>query len=106
MRVKGGATNAQSVSGTAKGGSLGNGQTTLSEDEIKHMIAEGAYLRAAQRGFAPGGEIGDWLEAEREILGALEACPLERRPDGAILGQELQHRGVLVETPPADATAR
>lgn len=22
------------------------------------------------------------------------------------LGQELQHRGVLVETPPADATAR
>jgi hypothetical protein len=78
----------------------------LSEDEIRHMIAEAAYLRAAHRGFAPGGETDDWLEAEREILGALQGRLPGRRPEGAILGQELQHRGVLPETPPADATVR
>lgn len=31
------------------------------------LIAERAYLRAEQRGFAPGGEVEDWLAAEREI---------------------------------------
>jgi Protein of unknown function (DUF2934) len=30
-------------------------------------IALAAYYRAEQRGFAPGGELGDWLEAEREL---------------------------------------
>ncbi|WP_341892843.1 DUF2934 domain-containing protein [Variovorax sp. YR752] len=28
------------------------------------MIAEAAYFRAQARGFAPGGELEDWLEAE------------------------------------------
>ncbi|QSA97688.1 sterol desaturase family protein [Methylococcus sp. EFPC2] len=31
------------------------------------MIAEAAYFRAEKRGFAPGFEILDWLEAEREV---------------------------------------
>lgn len=31
------------------------------------MIAEAAYFRALERNFAPGMEIDDWLEAEREI---------------------------------------
>ncbi|MGZ8217502.1 sterol desaturase family protein [Methylomagnum sp.] len=31
------------------------------------MIAEAAYYRAEKRGFAPGQECRDWLEAEREI---------------------------------------
>jgi hypothetical protein len=35
------------------------------------MIAERAYLRAAERGFAPGGELEDWLYAEREVDGQL-----------------------------------
>jgi hypothetical protein len=30
-------------------------------------IAEAAYLRAQERGFAPGYELEDWLAAEREI---------------------------------------
>jgi len=30
-------------------------------------IALAAYYRAEQRGFAPGGELEDWLEAEREL---------------------------------------
>lgn len=35
------------------------------------MIAEAAYFRAETRGFAPGSEIQDWLEAEAGIDGAL-----------------------------------
>jgi hypothetical protein len=31
------------------------------------MIAERAYLRASERGFAPGGELDDWLNAERAV---------------------------------------
>jgi hypothetical protein len=31
------------------------------------MIAEAAYYRAERRAFAPGHEIEDWLQAEREI---------------------------------------
>ena len=31
------------------------------------MIAELAYFRAEQRGFAPGGELQDWLDAEAEV---------------------------------------
>jgi hypothetical protein len=30
-------------------------------------IAVAAYYRAERRGFAPGGELDDWLEAEREL---------------------------------------
>lgn len=31
------------------------------------MIAEAAYYRSEQRAFAPGHELEDWIEAEREI---------------------------------------
>jgi hypothetical protein len=31
-------------------------------------IAELAYLKAESRGFAPGHELEDWLEAEGEFL--------------------------------------
>jgi hypothetical protein len=31
------------------------------------MIAVAAYFRAERRGFTPGGEVEDWLEAEAEI---------------------------------------
>lgn len=31
------------------------------------MVAERAYCKAEKRGFAPGHEIEDWLEAELEI---------------------------------------
>jgi hypothetical protein len=37
------------------------------------MIAEGAYLRAERRGFAPGYEAEDWLAAEAEVDALLEA---------------------------------
>jgi len=39
----------------------------VSDDVRRQMIAEAAYLRAEQRGFAPGYESEDWLLAEREV---------------------------------------
>lgn len=32
------------------------------------LIAESAYYRAERRGFAPGHELDDWLQAEAELL--------------------------------------
>jgi hypothetical protein len=37
------------------------------EPVSKAMVAEAAYYRAERRGFAPGMELEDWLEAEKEI---------------------------------------
>jgi len=35
--------------------------------ERERHIAERAYARALARGFEPGHELEDWLEAEREV---------------------------------------
>ena len=37
------------------------------EESRRQRIAIGAYYRALRRGFAAGGELEDWLEAEREL---------------------------------------
>jgi hypothetical protein len=39
----------------------------LTPEERHQRISQLAYKRAAQRGFAPGGEAEDWLDAEREV---------------------------------------
>lgn len=36
-------------------------------EERRQRIAEAAYYKAQRRGFAPGGENEDWLEAELEV---------------------------------------
>jgi hypothetical protein len=36
-------------------------------EEFREMVATDAYYRAEKRGFEPGHEIDDWLEAEKEI---------------------------------------
>jgi hypothetical protein len=36
-------------------------------DSREARIAEAAYWRAERRGFAPGHELEDWLDAEREV---------------------------------------
>jgi hypothetical protein len=46
---------------------------TISEDVRRGMIAEGAYLRAERRGFAPGHEEEDWVAAEAEVDALLKA---------------------------------
>jgi hypothetical protein len=37
----------------------------------EQMIAEAAYYRAEQRGFTPGNEMSDWLQAEADVEGVL-----------------------------------
>lgn len=44
-----------------------NGHATVSPAERLQMVAQAAYFRAERRGFAPGGECDDWVQAEREI---------------------------------------
>jgi hypothetical protein len=39
------------------------------------MIREAAYFKAQKRGFAPGHELDDWLEAEEEIDNKLRPVP-------------------------------
>jgi hypothetical protein len=36
-------------------------------DELDQRVAEAAYYLAEKRGFAPGHEMEDWLEAEEDI---------------------------------------
>jgi hypothetical protein len=39
----------------------------IDPDEVREMVAERAYCKAEKRGFEPGHEMDDWLEAEKEI---------------------------------------
>ena len=36
--------------------------------DLNNKIAELAYYKAESRGFEPGYEMNDWLEAERELI--------------------------------------
>lgn len=45
----------------------GAGQQTFSPEEQHCLIAEAAYYRALKRGFTPGCEMDDWLQAEAEV---------------------------------------
>lgn len=46
--------------------------TFIAGEDRFRMIAEAAYFRAEQRGFAPGNEMDDWLAAELEIDALLD----------------------------------
>ena len=46
---------------------LTSGNSTVTPDERHRMIAEAAYHRAEERGFADGDPLQDWLEAEAQI---------------------------------------
>ena len=39
-----------------------------SPEDVRKLISEAAYYRAKQRGFAPGHELEDWIQAEVEVL--------------------------------------
>jgi Protein of unknown function (DUF2934) len=39
----------------------------------RRLIAEIAYFTAERRGFTPGYELDDWLEAEQEVESSIEA---------------------------------
>jgi len=43
------------------------------DDDVRARIAQAAYYRALERGFAPGQEVEDWLEAEASIMNRNDA---------------------------------
>jgi hypothetical protein len=47
----------------------------LGMQERQKRIRELAYFKAKARGFAPGHELDDWLEAEREVDEAMRPLP-------------------------------
>jgi hypothetical protein len=60
--------------------SKGNGSSPQTRGSVEpdsydgpreQMIAEAAYYRAEQRGFAPGNEMSDWLQAEADVESVL-----------------------------------
>jgi hypothetical protein len=54
--------------GAASGGmGAGNARAQMSAEEIYRLIQEAAYYKAKARGFAPGHEVQDWIEAEAEV---------------------------------------
>lgn len=48
-------------------GPAGDGVSRFSPDERQQLICLGAYYRAEARGFGPGRELEDWLEAEGDV---------------------------------------
>jgi hypothetical protein len=60
---------------SASGPGLAPSGVSLPQD-LNERIARRAYEIARQRGFAPGHELDDWLQAEREI----EAGPPRNTP--------------------------
>ena len=44
-------------------------------EQRHHRISEAAYYRSQHRGFEPGGEDDDWLEAEKEIESGARSRP-------------------------------
>jgi hypothetical protein len=46
----------------------GNAQAKVSPEELRKLILETAYFRAKQRGFTPGYELEDWIQAEAEVM--------------------------------------
>ena len=47
---------------------LEESSNTLNSADRDARIAELAYLKAESRGFEPGHELEDWLEAEQELM--------------------------------------
>jgi hypothetical protein len=51
----------------------------VSPDELRKLVSEAAYYRAKQRGFTPGHEAEDWIQAEAEVLRRIGADGTPRR---------------------------
>ena len=47
----------------------------VSGDELQRLVAEAAYYRAQRRGFEPGYELQDWVEAEAEVKRLIGRSP-------------------------------
>jgi hypothetical protein len=59
----------RTLRGTARATRGGASRSARPETQspLREEIEKAAYFKAERRGFAPGHEIEDWLEAEREL---------------------------------------
>jgi Protein of unknown function (DUF2934) len=64
---------AQRPTRSANPPTLAPARLAVTADARRGLIAEGAYLRAERRAFAPGHETEDWLAAEAEVDALLRA---------------------------------
>jgi hypothetical protein len=70
--VKGAVSSAQAAGEASRPNTVLNlavAADLVSPEERHLRISEAAYRRAQARGFVEGGELEDWLEAEREVDG-------------------------------------
>lgn len=74
--AKGGIHHTDKPQTTNTGSSM---QIDVSLEERHALICKAAYLRAEQRGFAPGSELEDWIAAEAEIDELFRNVRLEQR---------------------------
>lgn len=44
-----------------------SGSASITQEQRQFMICEAAYYIAEHRGFGPGHDVDDWLEAEQQI---------------------------------------
>jgi Protein of unknown function (DUF2934) len=47
----------------------------VSGEDLQRLVAEAAYYRAQRRGFEPGYELQDWVEAEAEVKRLIGRSP-------------------------------
>lgn len=59
------------------------------DDERRDRIAVAAYYNAERRGFQDGGEMDDWLQAEREVDGRAS----KKGPKGEVSAGAVARRG-------------
>ena len=64
----------KAASVTPKPDTKSNIRAEASPEEIRRLIAEAAYYRAKERGFEPGHELEDWIEAESEVMGRINVA--------------------------------
>jgi len=64
---------AEQRAATAQSDATALSEVARFEEERRRMIAEAAYYLAERRGFAPGHEEDDWLQAEAQIDDELTA---------------------------------
>ena len=59
--------------GNSAGASNLRPERSPAPEEVRRLIEEAAYYRAKQRGFEPGHELEDWIQAESEVRRRLDA---------------------------------
>ncbi len=55
-------------------------RTGVTAEERRELISKAAYSRSERRGFAPGADLQDWLEAEAEVDEMLRKAAADSQP--------------------------